>query len=66
MKIFFSFYLTSINLTIWPVVLNYLNSVYSLMLGVVGCGEGVMYLMSLGHPTDIGLQLGKACHPCSR
>ena len=32
---------------------------------MVGCGEGVVYLMSLG-PTDIGLQLGKACYPCSR
>ena len=29
-------------------------------MGVVGCGEGVMYLTSLGRPTDIGLQLGKA------
>ena len=28
---------------------------------VVGCGEGVVYLTSPGHPTDIGLQLGKAC-----
>ena len=34
--------------------------------GVVGCGEGVMYLTSPGRPTDIGLQLGKACYPCSR
>ena len=32
----------------------------------VGWCEGVMYLMSLGRPTDIGLQLGKACYPCSR
>ena len=23
----------------------------------VGCGKGVVYLVSLGHPTDIGLQL---------
>ena len=30
------------------------------------CGEGVVYLMSMGHLTDIGLQLGKACCPCSR
>ena len=28
---------------------------------MVGCGEGV-YLASLGRPTDIGLQLGKACY----
>ena len=28
--------------------------------------EGVVYLMSPGHPTDIDLQLGKACYPCSR
>ena len=34
--------------------------------GGVGCGEGVVYLTSPGHPTDIGLQLGKACYPCSR
>ena len=34
--------------------------------GVVRCGEGVVYLTSLGRPTGIGLQLGKACYPCSR
>ena len=34
--------------------------------GVVGCGEGVVCLTSLGRPTDTGLQLGKACCPCSR
>ena len=28
--------------------------------------EVEVYLMSLGSPTDIGLQLGKACYPCSR
>ena len=33
--------------------------------GVVGWCEGVMYLMSPGRPADIGLQLGKACYPCS-
>ena len=33
---------------------------------MVGCGEGVVYLTSPGCPTDIGLQLGKACYPCSR
>ena len=27
--------------------------------------EGAVYLTSLGRPTDIGLQLGKACYPCS-
>ena len=37
----------------------YLNS------GVVGWCEGAVYLTSLGRPTDIGLQLGKACYPCS-
>ena len=26
---------------------------------VVGCGEGVRYLTSMWHPTDIGLQLGR-------
>ena len=34
--------------------------------GVVGWCEGVMYLTSPGCSTDIGLQLGKACYPCSR
>ena len=34
--------------------------------GVVGCDEGVVYLLSSGRLTDIGLQLGKACFPCSR
>ena len=36
-----------------------------LCAGVVGCGKGVMYLASLRPPTDIGLQLGKACYPCT-
>ena len=31
----------------------------------VRCGEGV-YFTSPWHPTDIGLQLDKACYPCSR
>ena len=35
-------------------------------LGMVGCGEGVVYLTSPEHSTDIGLLLGKACYPCSR
>ena len=34
--------------------------------GVVGCGEGVVYLTSLGHPTDTRSELGKACVPCSK
>ena len=34
--------------------------------GMVGWCEGVMYLATPGRPTDIGLQLGKACYPCSR
>ena len=33
--------------------------------GVVGWCEGAVYLTSPGRPTDIGLQLGKACYPCS-
>ena len=40
--------------------------VFGYLLGVVGCGEGVVYLTSPGRPTDIGLQLGKGCCPCSR
>ena len=35
-------------------------------MGVVGSGNGVVYLTSPGRPTEIGLQLGKACYPCSR
>ena len=35
-------------------------------MGVVGYGEGVVYLTSPGRPTDIGLQCGKACYPCNR
>ena len=35
------------------------------LLGVVGWCEGAVYLTSLGRPADIGLQLGKACYPCS-
>ena len=34
--------------------------------GVVGSGNGVVYLTSPGRLTEIGLQLGKACYPCSR
>ena len=37
----------------------------SLSLGVVGSGNGVVYLTSPGRLTEIGLQLGKACYPCS-
>ena len=33
--------------------------------GVVWWCEGAVYLTSPGRPTDIGLQLGKACYPCS-
>ena len=33
---------------------------------LVGWCEGAMYLTSLGRPSDIGLQLDKACYPCSR
>ena len=33
--------------------------------GVVGWCKGAVYLTSPGRPTDIGLQLGKACYPCS-
>ena len=34
--------------------------------GVVGWCEGAVYLALSGRPTDIGLQLGKACYSCSR
>ena len=42
------------------------SSLYYMSAGVVGWCEGAVYLTSLGRPTDIGLQLGKACYPCSR
>ena len=42
-----------------------LNKNNNWMEGVVGWCEGAVYLTSLGRPTDIGLQLGKACYPCS-
>ena len=34
--------------------------------GVVRWCEGIVFLASPGHPTDIGLQLGKTCYPYSR
>ena len=36
-----------------------------LILEVVGYGESVVYLTSLGRYTDIGLTLGKAWRLCS-
>ena len=44
---------------LWPLGL------FFIVTGVVGWCEGAVYLPSLGRPTDIGLQLGKACYPCS-
>ena len=41
-------------------------NVYTKFQGMVGWCEGIVYLTSLGRPTDIGLQLGKASYPCSR
>ena len=38
---------------------------FSKLRGVVVWCEDAVYLTSLGRPTDIGLQLGKACYPCS-
>ena len=34
--------------------------------GVVGWCECVLFLASPGRPTYFGLQLGKACYPCSK
>ena len=46
----------------YPSLSSLLLTLLSLfLLGVVGCGKSVVYLMSPGRPTDIGLQLGKAC-----
>ena len=43
-----------------------LLSVFDLTGRVVGWCKGVVYLKSLRRPTDIGLQLGKACYPPSK
>ena len=50
----------------WVLYMGFPTIIFQKKLGVVSSGEGVMYLTSLGRPTDIGLQLGKACYPCSR
>ena len=42
-----------------------LNHCYFSTERVVGWCEGAVYLRSPGRPTDIGLQLGKACYPYS-
>ena len=34
--------------------------------GLVEWCEDVVYFTLPGRPADIGLQLGKACYPCSR
>ena len=39
---------------------------HSAQPGGVGWCKGVVYLVSPGRPTEIDLQLGKACYPCSR
>ena len=45
--------------------LFYLFSLFLRETGVVGWCEGAVYLTSPERPTDIGLQFGKACYPCS-
>ena len=45
---------------------NFYTTIIHFEGGVVGWCNGVMYLASPGHPTDIDLQLGKACYPWSR
>ena len=45
---------------------NWIYIVLDKRVGLVGRCEGVVYLTSPGRPTDIGLELGKACYPCSR
>ena len=48
----------------WIIHSDY-NKITAFHTGVVGWCEGAVYLTSPGRPTDIGLQLGKACYPCS-
>ena len=50
---------------IFATVFDLITAHTPIRLGVVGWCEGAVYLISLGRPTDIGLQLGKACYPCS-
>ena len=57
-------YMHLYNLTFMDLSWTY-RSYVRIILGVVGWCEGAVYLTSLGRPTDIGLQLGKACYPCS-
>ena len=47
-------------------ILHVFSNAFLLDKRVIRCGEGVTYLTSLRHPTDIGLQLGKLCYPFSR
>ena len=48
-------------------VTEYLDfNIYHAMGGDGRVVRGVVYLTSPGRPTDIGLQLGKDCYPCSR
>ena len=45
--------------------LMWMMPLYLHVKGVVGWCKGAVYLSSPGRPTDIGLQLGKTCYPCS-
>ena len=47
------------------VITSYCICILYLNMGVVGWCEGAVYLTSPGCPADTGLQLGKACYPCS-
>ena len=49
----------------WFDILGCSLHISTILMGVVGWCEGAVYLTSPGRPTDIGLQLGKACYPCS-
>ena len=59
------YYIIIIQVSIHPISASFLLPNLSIFSGVVGWCEGAVYLTSLGRPTDIGLQLGKACYPCS-
>ena len=52
-------------MVIFYIIYTFLLTLSLPQVGVVGWCEGAVYLTSLGRPTDIGLQLGKACYPCS-
>ena len=55
-----------LRMTTWININGFSPNLICVFTGVVGWCESVVYLTPPGRSTDIGLQLGKACYPCSR